>query len=123
MTQWVPVATADEIPEGARKIVKLNDVPVAVFHKGGNWYAIQNVCPHRGGPVGEGHLEGDVVTCPWHGWKFDITTGLNPLNPAASVHTFDVKVEGDEVYLNPVPREKQGAAGSGGGPGLGLGRR
>ncbi|HWG90546.1 MAG TPA: Rieske 2Fe-2S domain-containing protein [Candidatus Thermoplasmatota archaeon] len=108
MTQWIPVAGAEEIPVGKRKIVKVNDVPVAVFHQPDGWYAIQNICPHRGGPLGEGHLNGNVVTCPWHAWQFDITSGRNALNPAAGVNSFEVKVEGNEVYVNAVPKNRGG---------------
>lgn len=108
MPQYVPVATVAEIPEGRRKIVRLNDVPIAVFHHKGAWYAVRNVCPHRGGPVGEGPLDGDVVTCPWHSWRFNITNGQNVLNPAAGLVTYEVRVEGNEVYLNPQPRAPGG---------------
>jgi nitrite reductase/ring-hydroxylating ferredoxin subunit len=90
---------ADEIKEGQAKVVSINGEDVAVFRHEGGFYAIQHICPHRGGPLGEGQLEGSVVTCPWHGWKFDIKTGVSPVMPTARVKTYKVHVEGNEVCI------------------------
>ncbi|MFQ5520752.1 MAG: Rieske (2Fe-2S) protein, partial [Candidatus Methylomirabilia bacterium] len=65
----------------------------------GTYYAIDNTCLHRGGPLGEGELEGNIVTCPWHGWRYDTTTGANVNNPAVKVGAFPVKVEGTAVFV------------------------
>ena len=72
---------------------------VAVFNVGGQFHAMDGGCPHRGGPLGEGYLEDKVVTCPWHGWRFDVTTGVSPVNPAATVPCFPVKVEGTDLLV------------------------
>jgi len=99
MGEFVKVAKIEEIPVGQGLVVDFNGTEVGLFKVDGTCYAIEGVCPHRGGPVGEGELEGTIVTCPWHGWRFDITTGVNPMNPAARVKTYQVKVEGSDVYL------------------------
>ena len=54
---------------------------------------------HRGGPLGEGELDGKIVVCPWHGWRYDVTTGVNELNPSISVQKYQVKVEGDDLLV------------------------
>lgn len=95
----IRICNVDEIKEGTAKVVQVNGEDVAVFRHEGNFYAIQHACPHRGGPLGEGDLEGGVVTCPWHGWKFDIRTGVSPVFPTAKVKTYKVVVSGDEVSV------------------------
>lgn len=99
MSKVVKVAPASEITPKQAKIIEVDGAQIAVFNVDGVFCAINNVCPHRGGPLGEGDLEGTVVTCPWHGWQFDVKTGKNPVNPAASVKTFICKVEGPDVCV------------------------
>ena len=62
-------------------------------------HAIQNSCIHRGGPLSEGDLDGDLVTCPWHFWQYDVTTGKCRSNPDAELRTYQVKVENGEILL------------------------
>ncbi len=93
------VGSVDEIKEGCAKVVSVNGEDVAVFKHEGRFYAIQHTCPHKGGPLGEGSLDGSVVTCPWHGWKFDIKTGVSPVFPTAKIKTYKVNVKGDEVSI------------------------
>ena len=99
MADFVKVATVEEIPQGQGKVFEVNGNQVAVWNLNGNFCAFQNVCPHRGGPVGEGEVEGNIITCPWHGWQFDVVTGVSPINPAAKLTKYDVKVEGNEVRV------------------------
>jgi len=94
------VAKAAEIPDGTIRGFELNGRPVAIANLSGRFYAIDGTCVHRGGPLGDGSLAGSVVTCPWHGWEFDVTTGRNPINPAAGVACFAVEVRGDEVFVD-----------------------
>jgi nitrite reductase (NADH) small subunit len=101
MEEFVPVAKVSDIPAGSSKIVVVRGHPVAVFRVGDSFHAISNVCLHRGGPVGEGELDGFVVTCPVHGWEYDIRTGRNITNPIARLRTFSVRVEGDDVLVAP----------------------
>jgi nitrite reductase/ring-hydroxylating ferredoxin subunit len=72
---------------------------VALFNVDGTFYALDGICPHAGGPLGEGTLRGAIITCPWHGWQFDVTNGRNCLN-AKICHTgFPTRVEGDDVLV------------------------
>lgn len=95
----VKIANISDVKSGEGKVFSANGVNVALFNVNGVFHAIDNTCPHRGGPLGEGFLDGSVVTCPWHGWQFDVTTGRSPFMPVG-VKVFEVKVEGDEVFVN-----------------------
>jgi len=97
----VTVAKAREVPPGSSKVVVVAGRPVALFNVNGTFHATDNTCLHRGGPVGEGFLEGSLVTCPWHGWQYDVTTGQNLVNPAAKLRTYRVVVEGEDVKILP----------------------
>jgi nitrite reductase (NADH) small subunit/3-phenylpropionate/trans-cinnamate dioxygenase ferredoxin subunit len=99
MGEFIKATPTSEIPNNQSKICELKGKQVAIFNIEGQFCAIENVCPHRGGPVGEGDLEGKVVTCPWHGWQFDVTTGVSPVNPAAKVKKFNCKVEGADILV------------------------
>jgi 3-phenylpropionate/trans-cinnamate dioxygenase ferredoxin subunit len=97
---FVTVAKVGEIPKGGRKIVRLDDQPVAIFHLDDGYYAIDDVCTHDGGPVAEGTLEGGVIECPRHGARFDVRSGAVLCLPATSpVPTYAVRVEGDEIKV------------------------
>jgi nitrite reductase (NADH) small subunit len=97
---FVRAAAVAEIPAGEIREVRLGEKAVAVAHVEDRFYAISGVCLHRGGPLGEGYLEGQVVSCPWHGWQFDVTTGKALLNPAEGVQTYPTEIRGDEVYVD-----------------------
>jgi nitrite reductase (NADH) small subunit len=95
----VRIAQTGEVPPGTGKVVEVAGQALALFNVDGAFYAIDNACPHRGGPLGEGDLDGFIVTCPWHGWRWDVTTGCNANNPALQVGCFPVTVEGGEVFV------------------------
>jgi nitrite reductase/ring-hydroxylating ferredoxin subunit len=99
MPVFVRVAKAAEVPPGNGRVVVVQGHPVALFNVQGRFYAISNVCLHRGGPVGEGQLDGEIVTCPMHGWEYDVRTGANTINPAARLKTYEVRLEGDDVLV------------------------
>lgn len=100
MSKTIKVALASEITPTQPKIIEAPDgMQIAVFNVDGDYCAINNICPHRGGPLGEGDVEGTLVSCPWHGWQFDVKTGKSPVNPAASVKTYVCKVEGSDVCV------------------------
>ena len=94
MTQFVRVAKAADVPPGNGRVVVVQGHPVALFNVEGRFYAVSNVCLHRGGPVGEGQLDGEIVTCPMHGWEYDVRTGANTINPAARLRTYEVRLKG-----------------------------
>ena len=94
------VAKKSEIPVGTGKAIEVEGKAIAVFNCDGNFYAIENTCQHRGGPLGEGSLSGSTVTCPWHGWQYDVTSGACTMNPSVKQQTFPVKVDGDDVRVS-----------------------
>jgi nitrite reductase (NADH) small subunit len=95
MGEFVRVTGTTDVKSGQGIVVEVNGKTLAV----GAFHAIDNTCIHRGGPLGEGDLEGSVVTCPWHGWQYDVTTGACVANPAAKVERYEVKVEGTDVKV------------------------
>lgn len=101
MAESVRVARVSEMPPGSSKIVVVLGHPVALFNVDGTFYAVSNVCLHRGGPIGEGSLDGVTVTCPMHGWEYDLRTGANLANPLARLKTYAVRVDGDYVHVTP----------------------
>lgn len=99
MAGFVAVANVGDIKEGESKSVEVNGREIALFNINGRFYAIDNTCAHRGGPLAEGICDGNVVTCPWHGWQYDVTTGTNPLNSQIKVKKYEVMVEGYKVKV------------------------
>lgn len=99
MTEFVKVATTDQLTPGQGMTVQVNGEYVALFNVDGTFYAISDTCPHAGGPLGQGLLEGCIVTCPWHGWRFNVTTGVSPVVSSISVKKYEVKVEGNDVLV------------------------
>jgi len=102
MGEFLPVAEASGIPPGTSKVVVVAGHLIALFNVDGRFYALSNTCLHRGGPVGEGTLDDTVVTCPLHGWQYDVTTGANVENPFARLKQYPVKVEDGRVYVAPL---------------------
>ncbi|MEJ2887376.1 Rieske (2Fe-2S) protein [Actinomycetospora aeridis] len=111
------VARLDELPPGTRKIVEVDGRSIGVFNVGGRLHALRNTCPHQGAPLCLGTVggtmadgapgqyvparEGEILTCPWHGWEFDLTTGRSLVDPARTrVRAYEVTVDGDAVILH-----------------------
>ena len=99
MADYVTVASVDDVPPGSGKVVEAGGRLLALFNVDGAFYVLDNTCLHRGGPVGEGDLEGTVVTCPWHGFQYDVTTGRNVFDPDVGLQTFPVRVADGEVQV------------------------
>ena len=99
MAEFVRVAKAGEIAPGQARMFEVNGRQVAIFNCRGQLHAIDNVCDHQGGPLVEGELDDCIVTCPWHGWTYDVRTGASPDDPDARVQRFELKVEGDDVLV------------------------
>ncbi len=100
MAKYVRVAGVDEIPPGTKKIVEVDGALVVVVNLDGEFYAVEDVCTHDGGPLGEGRLEDGVIICPRHGARFDVRTGDALSLPAFEpVPTYEVKVEGGDVLV------------------------
>jgi 3-phenylpropionate/trans-cinnamate dioxygenase ferredoxin subunit len=104
--EFVAVATTDELPNGARKIIEVDGRAIAVFNIAGEYYCIADVCSHDDGPVAEGELEGYEIECPRHGARFDVRTGKVLSFPAiVDIPAYPVKVEGDEILVGLPPIE------------------
>jgi nitrite reductase/ring-hydroxylating ferredoxin subunit len=97
--QLYTVARVEDLPPGAALIAEVGDIEVAVFHCDNGYYATQHACLHMGGPIGRGKLDGCVVTCPWHGWQYDVRTGENEFDRAIRLETYEVVVEDGEVKV------------------------
>lgn len=92
MTSWVRVCAVADCPEGEAREFVVGDRIVAVFHAAGAFYALDGVCPHQGGPLGKGRLSGTTITCPWHGWQFNVATGQHLTNASVCHPRFEVQV-------------------------------
>jgi len=100
MGTFTRVAETADLKPGEGKVVEVAGKTLALFNVDGAFYALDNTCLHRGGPLGEGELEATIVTCPWHGWRWDVTSGANTNNPAVKVACFPVKVEGSSIFVD-----------------------
>jgi len=97
---YTKLASVDELPEGALlEIVQGSDV-YALCNVAGEVRAMSGVCPHHGGPLGQGALEGSIVTCPWHAWQFDSATGACVFNEEVRIARYPVRVEAGEVFVD-----------------------
>jgi len=100
MGSFVKVARASEVTPGKGVAVQVGADRVALFNSGGTFYAIDDVCPHRGGPLSDGQIDGTNVQCPWHGALFDVCTGKRVAGPSPrDVRAFTVRVTGDDVEI------------------------
>ncbi|WHZ21262.1 MAG: Rieske (2Fe-2S) domain protein [Nitrospira sp.] len=96
---YVTVAQVDQIPPGTCRTVEIAGIFLALCNVNGRILAVDNTCPHAGGPLGEGTLDGEVVECPWHGWRFNVRTGERPENPEIRVPCVEVRVQGSDVQV------------------------
>jgi nitrite reductase (NADH) small subunit len=99
MADFVRVAGTGEIPVGEGRSFEINGKKIAVFNCDGSFYAIDDTCKHQGGPLGEGELDGTTVTCPWHGWTYDVSSGISPDDPDCAVARYEVQVNGDAILV------------------------
>ncbi|MBI4443535.1 MAG: non-heme iron oxygenase ferredoxin subunit [Acidobacteria bacterium] len=99
MPEFVKVAAVSDVQPGNVKEYTVNGRTIALCNVEGTFYALDNVCVHRGGPLGQGYIDGDKVECPWHGWQYDVKTGAVTFNPSAKVATYEVKIEGSDVLV------------------------
>jgi len=102
MSEFMKIANASDLPAGQAMVVEIAGRSIAVFNVSGQLFALDNVCAHRGGPLGEGFVDQNNLTvqCPWHGWVYNLTSGASPLNWMAKVEKFEVKFEGEEIQLS-----------------------
>jgi nitrite reductase (NADH) small subunit len=109
-----PVA---DFAEGTHRVVRVGHAEIGIFNVHGQFYALPNVCPHQFGPLCTGTVsgttrcnaetnwrfawvrQGEILTCPWHGWEFDILTGRNVARPSIKVRTYPVAVEEGQIVV------------------------
>ena len=100
MPQFIRIAGKAELPAlDEAKEFTVGDKVVCVANVGGQYHAMDNVCVHRGGPLGQGVVMGDKVVCPWHGWVYDPKTGVPDVNPRVKVEVYPIKIEGEDVLV------------------------
>lgn len=97
---FLRTAKKEEVPPGVIREYAIDGKVFALANVAGKLFAINNVCLHRGGPLGQGELHGQLVTCPWHGWQYDVTSGKLAANPALGVETYAVEVRGDDIFVD-----------------------
>lgn len=95
----IQVATVADLPEGAVRHIVVHDKPMALCKVDGQFFAVNAVCPHMGGPLASGRLNGCLLTCPWHGWTYDVRTGLPDHLGGHSIAAYEVRVEGQDVLV------------------------
>ena len=100
MAKWTRIARLDECPAGAGIERVADDRIIALFNVGGTVYALDGVCPHQGGPLGQGALCEAIVTCPWHGWQFDVRTGQHQLSSQIRQPQYQARVEDDWILVD-----------------------
>jgi len=95
----VTVARVEDLPPGTVRHVRAEDVDLAIGRVGDDFFATQGACLHLQGPLGHGRLEGHVLSCPWHGWQYDVRSGYNEFDHAIRLRTYPVQVEDGEVRV------------------------
>ncbi|MGH9721583.1 MAG: Rieske (2Fe-2S) protein [Bryobacteraceae bacterium] len=95
----IKVGSLAQLQAGSMIEAMIADQPYAICNVEGKLYALEGTCPHRGGPIGQGAVNGAWVTCPWHAWEFDCRTGANDYNPEIKLKTYAVEVQGDDILI------------------------
>lgn len=98
--QVVRIGQAADVPAGTGRVMEAGGRTLAVFNVDGAFYAIDNECSHRGGPLGDGDLDGPIVLCPWHAWRWDVTTGANVNNPAVKVACYRITERDGSLFVD-----------------------
>jgi 3-phenylpropionate/trans-cinnamate dioxygenase ferredoxin subunit len=101
MSEFIKVAQVSELVPGEKMLVEYDDEDVGLFNIDGQFYAISDVCTHDGGPLVEGNLDGDWITCPRHGARFNVKSGQETMPAFAPVPLYNVKIEGDDILIAP----------------------
>lgn len=99
MTRFVKLARLDDLPPGSAREFEVEGRIVALFHADGVISAIDGICAHQGGPLAGGAVQGTVVSCPWHGWPYDVRTGQSRIHAGIRQAVFEVKLEGEDILV------------------------
>jgi nitrite reductase (NADH) small subunit len=109
MADWISVAPVSDCPPGTSIERVAGDRMVAIANVAGTLHAIDGLCPHQGGPLGTGVLCGTVLTCPWHGWQFDVVTGRHGLSANVRQTVHEVRVEDGTILVRLRPEAEPAA--------------
>jgi len=99
MPDFVRCADLQDLAPGSCRLVNVAGRDLALFNVNGEFFCLDNTCLHRGGPLGDGFLDGDIVTCPWHGWQYNVRTGELLIDPSVKIATYLVRLEGNEIQV------------------------
>ncbi|MBI5197528.1 MAG: Rieske 2Fe-2S domain-containing protein [Nitrospirae bacterium] len=99
MSQYIKAARTADVPVGGSLLVQPEGKKVVLFNLAGEFFALDNSCPHNNGPICEGRIDGDTVICPYHHWEFDIRTGKSKALSAYKIKMYNLKLDGDEIYV------------------------
>ena len=112
MSEFQTVCRVGEVAEGEGKTVVVGNKLIAIFLDRGQYYAIDDMCPHMGSSLSGGYVEGGIVTCPWHAWRFRLNDGAWADSPRVKIGCYAVQVVGDEVQVQvPVRVDRPGQEG------------
>lgn len=96
----IRIASIDEIPDGEGREFTVGDRILAVFQIEGQFFVMDGICPHAGGPLADGGLHEGIVTCPWHGWQFDVKTGHHCLNDRIQQTRYECRVQDGDLFVD-----------------------
>jgi nitrite reductase (NADH) small subunit len=96
---FVKVATLSKLTPGCVMEAQVGDATYAICNAGGEIHALDGICPHAGGPLGQGALHGTTLVCPWHAWEYDCRSGVNEMDDGLRLATVPVKIEGDDILI------------------------
>jgi nitrite reductase (NADH) small subunit len=97
---FVKAAPASALPLNTVIEAEINGTPYAIVNCAGEFRAFEGICPHAGGPLGQGNIDGGNLVCPWHAWEYDCLTGINTFDDSCILASFPIKVEGDEILID-----------------------
>jgi len=99
MPNFVKVASMSDLKPGSAMTVSVNGLDIALYNVGGKIYATDNTCVHQGGPLGEGILEGEIISCPWHMWEYNVCSGEKVGTSSIKLATYPVEIEGTDIKV------------------------
>lgn len=107
MSDFHTVCKTHELKEGEGKTVSVQGKLIALFRVGGEHFAIDDCCPHMGASLAGGYVEGNIVTCPWHAWRFRVTDGTWADNPRIKIGCYPVRIDGEDVQVQVPQTDKK----------------